>query len=171
MNKFEKRKNTIGCLQVPKNFLNGKTPLYTLIYSLGVIHSIMSEEQSRYQVFDYIRNRTTCDGSCAYSSFCPSMPSGVIAEDCIIRRDHAKVFDTFYNLYFGNLDGLRSEMIGISYMLKEQCFTPEEYLQYFNSLVKIMSACYAPEKSQKDDFITDVLINITPLEPKKRDTK
>ena len=133
--------------------------------------SIMPEEQSRYQVFDYIRNRTTCDGSCTYSSFCPSMPSGVIAEDCIIRRDHAKVFDTFYNLYFGNLDGLRSEMIGISYMLKEQCFTPEEYLQYFNSLVKIMSACYAPEKSQKDDFITDVLINITPLEPKKRQEK
>ena len=43
MNKFEKRKNTNGCLQVPKNFLNGKTPLYTLIYFLGVIHSIMSD--------------------------------------------------------------------------------------------------------------------------------
>lgn len=99
------------------------------------------------------------------------MPAGVIAEDCIIRRDYAKVFDTFYNLYFGNLEGLKTEMIGISYMLKEQCFTPDEYLQYFNSLVKIMSSCYAPEKSQKDDFITDVMINITPLEPKKKQEK
>ena len=43
MNKFEERKNTNGCLQVPKNFLNGKIPLYTLIYFLSIIHSIMSD--------------------------------------------------------------------------------------------------------------------------------
>ena len=45
MDKFEKRKNTKGCLQVPKNFLNGKTPLYTLIYFLSIIHSIMPSYQ------------------------------------------------------------------------------------------------------------------------------
>ena len=45
MNKFEERKNTNGSLQVPKNFLNGKIPLYTLIYFLGIIHSIMPSYQ------------------------------------------------------------------------------------------------------------------------------
>ena len=45
VNKFEERKNIKGCLQVPKNFLNGKTPLYTLIYFLSIIHSIMPSYQ------------------------------------------------------------------------------------------------------------------------------
>lgn len=91
------------------------------------------------------------------------MADSVIAEDCIIRRDYKRLFDSFYNLYIGKFDGLKTEMINIAYGLKEKANTPEEALSYFNSLVKIMSACYAPEKQNKDDLITDILVNITPV--------
>ena len=65
VNKFEKRKRPIDSLQVPKNFLNGKTPLYTLIYSLGVIHSIMPSYQLHIEhraVIRVVLERMACLG-------------------------------------------------------------------------------------------------------------
>ncbi len=126
----------------------------------------MSSE--RMEVFKTIMNRITCDDTCPYAEFCPSMPDGVVKNDCIIRRKYKLVFDAFYNLYLGKFEGLKSEMTNVAYRLKEDADTPEEELQYFNSLVKIMGSCYAPEKGTKEDMITEVLINITDVDKTKK---
>ena len=137
----------------------------TFIKPYGKLYTMSSKDtvEDRVEVFKYICDRVTCDSSCKYAQFCPSMMDSVVADDCIIRRDYKRLFDAFYNLYIGKFDGLKTEMINIAYSLKEKADTPEEALTYFNSLTKIMSSCYAPEKQSKEDMITDILVNITPV--------
>lgn len=118
--------------------------------------------ESKVEVFKYISERLNCT-DCKYSEFCPSMKDGVLMNDCIIRRDYRQKFDTFYNLYFGEFQGLKNEMLDVAYGLKEECITQEDKLQYFTSLTKIMGTFYSPEKQSKEDTITDVIVNIEKL--------
>ena len=117
-------------------------------------------KQSRREVADNISNQYLCDESCQYSDFCPRMLDSTMSsgKECQIRMNYQTEFDTFYNLFFGESDGLKNEMRTVAYNLGKDAQTPEELLTYFNTISKMASAFYAPEKTGKADEITAVNI-------------
>lgn len=130
----------------------------------------MTEFKSKRDVIEVISNQQNCDDSCPFSEFCPRLLDAMMSEEklCLIRVNYENEFDRFYNLYFGESEGLKNEMRASVYKIAQSACTPEEILTYFNAINKMSSAFYMPEKTGKADEITSVVINFDSIEGGKK---
>lgn len=119
-------------------------------------------KEDRVAVFEYISHRRVCGSDCKYSNFCPVMPDAMMNNNCIIHSRYKTLFDPFYNLYVGGFEGLKTELTNIAFKLQMDAKTNEDAMTYFTSVIKIMQSSYAPEKTTKDDEITQVIFS-TPI--------
>lgn len=121
------------------------------------------------EVFKQIGKNLYCDDNCPYTAFCPRMLDSLmsISKECMIRKNYENEFDRFYNLYFAEADGLKNEMRATAYKIASKCDTKEELMSYFNSITKMTGTFYAPEKTSKDDLVTEVNIFYDNLKKRK----
>lgn len=126
---------------------------------------------SKRDVMKVIANQLNCDESCPYSDFCPRMLDSLMSGEnaCLIRLNYETEFDRFYNLYFGESEGLRNEMRASAYRIARSSISPDEILTYFNTINKMSTAFYAPEKTGKADEITTVNILFDNISDKPSD--
>ena len=120
----------------------------------------MKKNYTKAGVLQTIANTVYCTESCEFSEFCPRLLDSMMSKskECLIRLNYKTEFDKFYNLFFAENDGLKNEMRTTAYRLGLDAVTADDELTYFNSLQKMSTTFYAPEKSSKDDTVSSVNI-------------
>lgn len=111
--------------------------------------------ETKSEVSKYIQNRNICNGTCKYKGFCPEYPPLKELENpsCIIYG--LGKLDVFYNLFFGDADGIKNELQRTLYKLEGD----GDSLQYLQACTKTMTTVYGND-SKSDIVPPKVNINI-----------
>lgn len=119
---------------------------------------------TKKEVGDYLKTRKQCDGYCNYKSFCPEYPPIVNTKKgsgCIILG--LGKLDVFYNLFFGEAEGIKSELQRTLYKLEDG----EDSMEYLQACAKTMTTVYGND-SKAEQIPPQVKINIVPAVAEKK---